>query len=59
MWEDEDNKNGGRFMVRAQKQKRVASKWWEDIVLALIGDQFEAGDEICGVVCFRCLFPTF
>jgi translation initiation factor 4E len=32
-------------------RKGVADRFWEDLLLAIIGDQFgEAGEEVCGVV---------
>ncbi|OQO15332.1 hypothetical protein B0A48_00715 [Cryoendolithus antarcticus] len=49
VWEDEENKKGGKWIMRLKKG--VADRYWEDLLLALIGDQFlEAGEEICGVV---------
>lgn len=49
IWEDEENKKGGKWVVRLKKG--VADRYWEDILLAIIGDQFsEASDEVCGVV---------
>eukprot|EP01121_Diplochlamys_sp_Union-15-3_P012088 TRINITY_DN3579_c0_g1_i1.p1 TRINITY_DN3579_c0_g1~~TRINITY_DN3579_c0_g1_i1.p1 ORF type:complete len:200 (-),score=27.41 TRINITY_DN3579_c0_g1_i1:57-656(-) len=50
MWEDEANKRGGKYIIRVPKKTRLASKWWEDLLLALIGEQFGVDDEICGVV---------
>eukprot|EP01120_Amphizonella_sp_Union-15-10_P003216 TRINITY_DN1361_c0_g1_i1.p1 TRINITY_DN1361_c0_g1~~TRINITY_DN1361_c0_g1_i1.p1 ORF type:complete len:229 (+),score=41.77 TRINITY_DN1361_c0_g1_i1:560-1246(+) len=50
LWEDDANKRGGKFIIRIPKKKRLASKWWEDLLLAFIGEQFGVGDEICGVV---------
>lgn len=50
MWEDDANKNGGRFVFRVPKKKRTTSKHWEDLLLAVIGEQFDCGDEICGIV---------
>jgi len=51
MWEDEENKQGGKFIVRIPRGKRTSSRFWEDILLALIGGQFDVpDDEICGVV---------
>lgn len=36
-------------MVRLKKG--VADRYWEDLLLAMIGDQFaEASDEVCGAV---------
>jgi translation initiation factor 4E len=49
IWEDEENKKGGKWVVRLRKG--VADRYWEDLLLAIIGDQFgEASDEVCGVV---------
>lgn len=49
IWEDDDNKNGGKWILRLKKG--VADRYWEDILLALIGDQFvETSEEICGAV---------
>ncbi|OKP01040.1 Eukaryotic translation initiation factor 4E type 2 [Penicillium subrubescens] len=49
VWEDEANKRGGKWIVRLKKG--VADRYWEDLLLALVGDQFaEAGDEVCGAV---------
>jgi len=48
MWEDAANRNGGKWVVRLKKG--MASRCWEDAILALIGDEFNLGDEICGVV---------
>eukprot|EP01121_Diplochlamys_sp_Union-15-3_P003599 TRINITY_DN1353_c0_g1_i2.p1 TRINITY_DN1353_c0_g1~~TRINITY_DN1353_c0_g1_i2.p1 ORF type:complete len:201 (+),score=31.48 TRINITY_DN1353_c0_g1_i2:96-698(+) len=50
LWEHEANKNGGKFVIRVTKKSRLTSKYWEDLILALIGEQFGVGDEICGVV---------
>ena len=49
MWEDEENKRGGKWIMRLKKG--IADRYWEDLLLALIGDQFaEAGEEVCGAV---------
>jgi len=49
VWEDEANKKGGKWIVRLKKG--VADRYWEDLLLAIVGDQFmEAGDEVCGAV---------
>lgn len=49
VWEDEANKRGGKWIIRLKKG--VADRYWEDLLLAIIGDQFmEAGDEVCGAV---------
>ncbi|KAL9106693.1 MAG: hypothetical protein Q9227_008345 [Pyrenula ochraceoflavens] len=49
VWEDEANKKGGKWIIRLKKG--VADRYWEDLLLAIIGDQFvEAADEVCGAV---------
>ncbi|EKV10909.1 Translation initiation factor eIF4E3, putative [Penicillium digitatum] len=49
VWEDEANKRGGKWIVRFKKG--VSDRYWEDLLLAMVGDQFaEAGDEVCGAV---------
>jgi len=49
MWEDPANCNGGKFVVRSKKRK-VADRYWEEMILAIIGEQFEHSEDICGVV---------
>jgi translation initiation factor 4E len=49
IWEDDDNKNGGKWIVRLKKG--VADRYWELLLMNLIGNQFiDTSDEICGVV---------
>ncbi|KAF8983345.1 Eukaryotic translation initiation factor 4E type 2 [Entomortierella lignicola] len=48
VWEDATNINGGKWIVRLKKG--LASRYWEDLVIAVIGDQFDVGSEICGAV---------
>jgi translation initiation factor 4E len=49
VWEDEANKKGGKWIIRLKKG--VADRYWEDLLMAMVGDQFmEAGDEVCGAV---------
>lgn len=48
MWEDDANRKGGKWIVRLRKG--LASKYWEELVLALIGGQFPLSDELCGIV---------
>ena len=48
MWEDEANKNGGRWQIRVNKG--YSNKLWEDLMLAMIGEQFEYENEIHGIV---------
>lgn len=39
MWEDPLNISGGKWIIRLKKG--VADRLWEDLVLAIIGDQFD------------------
>lgn len=49
VWEDEENKKGGKWIIRLKKG--VSDRYWEDLLLAIVGDQFaEAGEEVCGAV---------
>ena len=49
VWEDEENKRGGKWIMRFKKG--VADRYWEELLLAIVGDQFaEAGEEVCGAV---------
>ncbi|KAI4261035.1 MAG: hypothetical protein L6R42_003758, partial [Xanthoria sp. 1 TBL-2021] len=49
VWEDEENKRGGKWIVRLKKG--VCDRYWEDLLLAIVGDLFaEAGEEVCGAV---------
>jgi translation initiation factor 4E len=49
VWEDEENRRGGKWTMRVKKG--VADRYWEGLLLAMIGDQFiEASDEVCGAV---------
>lgn len=48
MWEDETCKDGGRWSFRSPKSH--TNKYWEDLLLALIGEQFEAENEVLGLV---------
>ncbi|KAF2140197.1 uncharacterized protein K452DRAFT_252881 [Aplosporella prunicola CBS 121167] len=49
VWEDEENKKGGKWIMRLKKG--VADRYWENLLLALIGNEFmEAGEEVCGAV---------
>uniref|UniRef100_A0A4W4EZ99 Eukaryotic translation initiation factor 4E family member 2 n=1 Tax=Electrophorus electricus TaxID=8005 RepID=A0A4W4EZ99_ELEEL len=48
MWEDEANKSGGKWIIRLRKG--LASRCWENLILAMLGEQFMVGEEICGAV---------
>jgi translation initiation factor 4E len=45
-WEDPNNARGGAWIVRLPKG--LAARFWEELLLAIIGEQFDVGNEICG-----------
>ncbi|XP_055868780.1 eukaryotic translation initiation factor 4E type 2-like isoform X1 [Biomphalaria glabrata] len=48
MWEDDANKHGGKWIIRLKKG--LASRCWENLIMAMLGEQFMVGEEICGAV---------
>jgi translation initiation factor 4E len=46
IWEDADNVNGGKWMIRLRKG--LISYYWEQLIMALIGEQFPA--DVLGAV---------
>lgn len=48
MWEDDANRSGGKWIIRLKKG--LASRCWENLILAMLGEQFMVGEEICGAV---------
>ncbi|KAH8289254.1 hypothetical protein KR054_002400, partial [Drosophila jambulina] len=51
MWEDEANKNGGRWVISINKNnKHDLDNFWLDTMLCLIGETSNYADEICGAV---------
>lgn len=52
MWEDPQNREGGRLTVVHvnQKQSAVADDVWLDLLVFLIGEDFEHTNETCGMV---------
>ena len=49
LWcQDDANKAGGKWIVRLRKG--LASRCWENLLMAMLGEQFMVGDEICGAV---------
>ena len=49
IWEDDVNRNGGKWVLRLKKG--VADRYWELTRIALIGAQFQdVGADICGAV---------
>lgn len=52
MWEDDANKMGGRWLINLDRKLRQSDldRFWLDVILLLIGENFEYPDEICGAV---------
>ncbi|XP_063984716.1 eukaryotic translation initiation factor 4E type 2 [Diachasmimorpha longicaudata] len=48
MWEDSANRQGGKWAVTLRKG--LVDRCWENLVLAMLGEQFMVGEEICGAV---------
>ncbi|XP_077243723.1 eukaryotic translation initiation factor 4E-1-like [Tasmannia lanceolata] len=47
-WEDPICANGGKWTINCARGK--SDTWWLYTLLAMIGEQFDYGDEICGAV---------
>jgi hypothetical protein len=48
MWEDVANANGGEWQARSSFDLSTLSSVWENLVMGLVGEQIDAGDEITG-----------
>ncbi|XP_031333655.1 eukaryotic translation initiation factor 4E type 2 isoform X1 [Photinus pyralis] len=48
MWEDPANSKGGKWVIRLRKGQ--VGRAWENLCMAMLGEQFVTGNEICGVV---------
>ena len=48
MWEDETCKEGGRWVIKIPKAH--TNKVWEDLVYAMLGEQFTQENEVLGLV---------
>jgi len=53
MWEDAANSKGGKWIIVIRNDKVLLDSCWENLVLALVGETLEAGDEVCGAVVSR------
>ncbi|XP_028043544.1 eukaryotic translation initiation factor 4E1-like [Bombyx mandarina] len=49
-WEDPINEKGGRWIICESKSARNLDPLWLDLILMMIGENFEHPDLICGVV---------
>lgn len=53
MWEDDQNKCGGRWLINLDKKQRATDldNFWLEILLCMIGEAFnEYSDDVCGAV---------
>ncbi|CAI5984705.1 unnamed protein product [Closterium sp. NIES-65] len=48
LWEDAHNRRGGKWMVRLRKP--LTARMWEQLLMAVVGEQLEGAEEVCGVV---------
>ncbi|XP_010670949.2 eukaryotic translation initiation factor [Beta vulgaris subsp. vulgaris] len=48
-WEDPECANGGKWTVSGSRKTNLDGMWLETL-MALIGEQFDEADDICGVV---------
>ncbi|XP_019166869.1 PREDICTED: eukaryotic translation initiation factor-like [Ipomoea nil] len=48
-WEDPEFANGGKWTVSSSR-KAILDTMWLETLMALIGEQFDEAEEICGVV---------
>ncbi|KAL4190520.1 hypothetical protein AMTRI_Chr07g76120 [Amborella trichopoda] len=49
-WEDPVCASGGKWTVPVANRKPMLETMWLETLMALIGEQFEEGEDICGVV---------
>ncbi|KZV80908.1 translation initiation factor eIF4e [Exidia glandulosa HHB12029] len=50
MWEDTANANGGRWVLTMRNNPQLLDRCWNWLVFALIGEDLDDGEEICGAV---------
>ncbi|TFK70121.1 translation initiation factor eIF4e [Pluteus cervinus] len=50
MWEDEANANGGKWVLTMKNNPILLDRCWSFLAMALVGEDLEEGDEICGAV---------
>lgn len=51
-WEHKENKNGGKwnYCIPKKDGKKVIDDMWLYTILAMIGENFDAGHDLCGAV---------
>lgn len=50
MWEDEANANGGKWVLTMKNNPALLDRCWSWLAMALVGEELDEGDEICGAV---------
>jgi len=54
MWEDPINEKGGKWTLTLKPtEKSSLDQYWESLVLAMVGETLDPGDEVCGAVISR------
>lgn len=50
MWEDDANANGGKWVLTMKNNPQLLDRCWIWLAMALVGEDLDEGDEICGAV---------
>jgi translation initiation factor 4E len=50
MWEDPANANGGKWVLTMRSNAPLLDRCWAWAAMALVGEELDDGDEVCGVV---------
>ena len=50
MWEDEANAKGGKWVLTMKNNPQLLDRCWSWLAMALVGEDLDEGDEICGAV---------
>ncbi|KAJ3504298.1 hypothetical protein NLJ89_g8003 [Agrocybe chaxingu] len=50
MWEDPANANGGKWVLTMKNNPALLDRCWNWLAMALVGEELEEGDELCGAV---------
>jgi translation initiation factor 4E len=50
MWEDPANSQGGKWVITMKNNPALLDRCWQWLVMALIGEELDERDEVCGAV---------
>ncbi|TDL24451.1 translation initiation factor eIF4e [Rickenella mellea] len=50
MWEDPANAKGGKWVLTMKNNAQLLDRCWSWLAMALVGEELDEGDEICGAV---------